>query len=187
MAFNVDEFLAERGRRTEKVPVLLRSDLIAQRNDLQREWAEAVVLDDRENRIPEAPAIRKRIDELNDQIDQSAQWFVFGEIPRYDYEKLLRQHPPKGANKDEYMWDPEGFPPALIAAASVDPKLSLDEATKLWRNLPRGEAGRLFQGALSPQLGPGDLPLASSGTGKTPNTDGSSGTADLEASPDPDS
>lgn len=187
MAFNVEEFLAERGRRTEKVPVLLRSDLMAERNDLQRAWAEAVVLDERENRLPEAPGLRKQIDELNERIDQSAQWFTFTEISRYDYEKLLRQHPPKGANKDEYMWDPETFPPALIAAASLEPKLSLPDATQLWRELPRGEAGRLFQGALAPQLGPGDLPLASSGIGKTPSIDGSSGTADLEESPDPDS
>lgn len=183
MSFNVDEFLKERVRRTERVAVLLRQDLIDERDQLLREWMDAKALDERENRTPQAPKIQKRVDALNEQIEASAQWFEFGEIGRYEYEKLLRRYPAKGADKaSDMVWDPEEFPPALMAATSVDPKLSLADATKLFRQLPRGDAGRLFNAALSAQFGPGDLPLAFSGTGRTRTTGEKSGTADLEES-----
>ena len=183
MTFNVDEFLSGRGRRTEKVAVLLRSDLIAARNDLRVDWQAAVKEDELENRVPEAPKIRKQIDKLNEEIERAVQWFKFGEISRYEYEKLVRRHPAKAADQKLGLpFDAEGFPPAVIAAASVDPKLSQADAEKLYRELPKAEADRLFHGALAPQMAAGDLPLALRGTGLTQIIEENSGTADPEES-----
>src|SRR5690606_42125772 len=99
MSFNVDEYRKERVRRTERVAVLLRQDLIDERDQLLRELMDAKALDERENRTPQAPKIQKRVDALSEQIEASAQWFESGEIGRSEYEKLLRRYPAKGADK----------------------------------------------------------------------------------------
>ena len=65
----------------------------------------------------------------------------FRSIGRVAYEALLDAHQPtdeqraKGrAQKVKVEWNPDTFPPALIAAAAVDPVFSLDEATELWES-----------------------------------------------------
>jgi len=62
-------------------------------------------------------------------------------LPRRAYRELLESHP---SEKDGEDWDPESFPPALIAASVVDPDLSLDDAQQIWDEWEAAEAGPLF-------------------------------------------
>lgn len=62
-------------------------------------------------------------------------------LPRRQYRQLLEAHPPAGDNAD---WNPDTFPPALIAASAVDPTFTVEQATQLWDEWEAAESGLLF-------------------------------------------
>lgn len=188
MSFDVDAFLNEREGYESTVRIVTKGRLLDEIKQLESQLAAAKRLDETENRLPEAPKIQERIAELRAEVERTAKEFRFKEVPRHVYEALIAEFPPSRAEReasDEPIpWSPDKFPPALIAAASVDPKLDRESAKKLWRGLPFGEARRLFVAALQPQGKVGAVPLAVSGTGATPTTGTNSGTADPEGSPE---
>jgi hypothetical protein len=68
------------------------------------------------------------------------------------YDKLIESHPPtpKQKREDDAVYNPETFPPALIAASAEDPKLTYEQATELWKSdaWSRGEMMGLFSACL---------------------------------------
>lgn len=67
--------------------------------------------------------------------------FVVRALPRRQYRELLDDHPPV---KDGADWNPDTFPPALIAACVVDPEMTVEQAAQIWEEWEAGEMGRLF-------------------------------------------
>lgn len=184
-SFNVDDFLDEREGYEASCRIVTKARLLDEVRRLEGELKAAKKLDTSENRIPEAPRIQERIDEMRSELESTAREFRFREIPRHVYETLIAECPPRQEDLDAgAQWHADRFPPLLIAAASADPELSREDAKKLWKQLPFGEARRLFVTALQPQGKVGGVPLAERGTGQTPTTDGNSGTAPPEGSPE---
>ena len=74
---------------------------------------------------------------------------VFGAIGSKAYDDLVAKHPPDKGDK-EASWNGETFPPALIAASSVDPVIDEDTAVQLWESdsWSRGELMDLFTGVV---------------------------------------
>lgn len=70
---------------------------------------------------------------------------TFRAIGRKAYDDLIAQHP--GGESEPY--DPETFPPALIAACCVDPDLSTDEAQYVFDEWTIGEVAALFATAVA--------------------------------------
>lgn len=62
-------------------------------------------------------------------------------LPRRQYRQLLEDHPAAGDNAD---WNPDTFPPALIAACATDPVFTVEQATQLWDEWEAAESGLLF-------------------------------------------
>lgn len=185
MTFDVDAFLEEREGHTASCSIVTKSGLVEELDRLSDELKAAKRQDDSLNRIPEAPKIQARIDEIREEMQESAREFRFKEIPRHLYESLIGECPPRQEDKEAgSMWHAEKFPPLLIAAAAEEPKLTREDAHKLWKGLPFGEARRLWITALAPQGKVGSVPLASSGIGQTPTTGMKSDTADPEESPE---
>lgn len=188
MGFDVDAFLEQREGYEASCRVVTKSRLLDEIKQLQDELVTARRLDDTENRLPEAPKLAERIAELREEIDRTSKVFRFREIPRHVYEALIAEFPPSRAEKEAaeepLPWSPEKFPPALIAAASLEPRLDREAAKKLWKGLPFGEARRLFTTALQPQGKVGAVPLAVSGIRETRTTGTSSDTAHPEGSPE---
>jgi hypothetical protein len=71
-------------------------------------------------------------------------------ISAVDYDELVAECAPNRQQRDQGMqYDPEKFQPALVAACSVQPALTRDQASQLYKN-PRwagGEFGTLFLAA----------------------------------------
>jgi hypothetical protein len=75
----------------------------------------------------------------------------FRGLPRPDYVALVKKHPPTEEQAEEGSdWNPDTFPPALIAAASMD-GITEDDAAELMRTWANREAIALFQAAQAPQ------------------------------------
>lgn len=65
-------------------------------------------------------------------------------MPRPDYRALVGEHPPGPDDKPGADWNEDTFPPALIAAAAIDPVFTVEQAGHVWAEWEAGEAGRLF-------------------------------------------
>lgn len=68
------------------------------------------------------------------------------------YDALVAAHPPKKKQRESgATWDSETFPPALIAAVSVIPKMTVEQARELYksRNWAAGESLNLFSEAVA--------------------------------------
>ena len=93
--------------------------------------------------------------------------FRFGAIPRVELDALigLAEHRPTEAHQEKHRaackreglkfkaleFNPETFPPALIAACCLHPELTLEQATEIWEQWGDGEAATVFDQAWSTQ------------------------------------
>lgn len=67
-----------------------------------------------------------------------------------DYDKLLEAHPPTAAQKRQNAsFNIDTFAPALIAAVSLEPRLSVEQAEQLWTSSDwsGGEVSSLYMNA----------------------------------------
>lgn len=93
-------------------------------------------------------------------------------LPRKQYRALLDSHPGVEGDDD---WNPDTFPPALIAASAVEPEFTVPQATQLWEEWEAAESGKLFLACFrlnekSQLVGftlPGSAPTGDSGQNST--------------------
>lgn len=92
--------------------------------------------DDELTRDPQAPLTAERIRDLERQAAASEVLFVFEGIGRARHAKLLAEHQASDEQKKllgEYLpYNPEAFPPALLAASCVEPAELRDNVDE-WR------------------------------------------------------
>lgn len=72
-------------------------------------------------------------------------------ISSTNYDKLLESHPPKSSERAKgAVYDVDTFAPALIAAVSLDPAMSVEEAAEIYNSdaWSGGEIANLFTNAL---------------------------------------
>lgn len=150
-----------------RAKVCLDSKLVLEIDRLEEQLRTARTLDERLHRDQdaEAPALARRILELKDQAAASEVEFVFRSIGRLAYTELVRKHPATQAQAEEagahLSWNPDTFPPALLAAACVEP----DDSTEAWWTRKYNEWGvgqvkRLWEACLTAQGGVVEVPKA---------------------------
>jgi hypothetical protein len=74
--------------------------------------------------------------------EEAVAYFTFRSIGRALYDALVDEHQPTPAQRakakslgmGEIAWNPDTFPPALVAACLVTPPLTSDEMQALWRD-----------------------------------------------------
>jgi hypothetical protein len=96
-------------------------------------------------------------------VEANAAAFRFEALGGKQYEELIEDFPPSKAQRDKWRkenpqlaalgqsprWDEDQFPPALLEACCVEPKLSAEDAAELWRGeqFNDGERTALFGAA----------------------------------------
>lgn len=131
------------------VTLILEPEILRQIKDLEKAYLREKRLDDRENRVPKAPAIQKAIESLRDEAEEIT--FTFRDIGRKRFDDLLNEHPPTKEEKEEknYQYHPETFGPALLAATAIDPPMSIEDAQAIFDEWSQGEVEALFMTALA--------------------------------------
>lgn len=121
-----DEIRALRKPRTTTVWVPLDNGLMDRVEQLEKQIKAEERADERQQRRPVAPRLRKELDGLLDQAEEVAQPFEMTELPRRIYRTLLDLHPPTEADKAKGVtrWNEDGIAPTLIAAACISPELT---------------------------------------------------------------
>lgn len=153
-----------------EVPVRICLDTRGVRalEDLEAQLAEAEAADATSNRTPEAPGIAERIVSARQELLDAEVEFVFRGIGRRAFTDLVRAHPATEEQQalvagggQRLEWNPDTFPPALLAAACVSPA----DTTKDWwvakyDQWAPGQLQRLWNACLSAQNGVMDVPKA---------------------------
>jgi hypothetical protein len=188
---DLDTWLDDYRPYTTEVSVCGRADLVARRQQLDVELSDAIrqaKSDDLLN-SPAVAAARRAVDDNDAAVAAAQRTFRFAGIGNEAWHNLKRAHPP--GDSDRLVGNDTNlvrFAPALIAAASADdPKVTVDQATKLMGKLPPGEFDKLFDAALQANgqviaAPKSDLAALIDGS---PLNGGSSTTSLPEASPDP--
>lgn len=146
-----------------KAPATAEAFIVV-KQDVAERWRAAQAKVDKLRYSNDESALRsakEEVDALRPEVAEAERVIRFKALGNKTYEALrgMAQHQPtpkqrKDARDNgigELSHNPETFPPALIAASSVAPKMSLDDATKLWEsdNYSSGELALLFMTAQS--------------------------------------
>ncbi len=102
------------------------------------------------------PGIEAELAEALERLKASKVTFRFLSLPANDYDDLVDAHQ---SDDDEYAWDIDTFPPALIASSCgkvwgpgvAADHLTLEEAERLEKELDKAQFGALFQAASQAQ------------------------------------
>lgn len=70
-------------------------------------------------------------------------------LPRHEFDALLHQHPTAAPDGDERLFDPDTLGPALIAACSAAPRLTLAQARAVFDDWPHLDALAVFDTCLT--------------------------------------
>ena len=152
---DISDILAEASNpdyvRTTTARVLLRQDLLTLHDELEAELAAAVKDDAMRNEVPTAPAISRRLVDLEAEIDNARREFRFKSIGHRAWADLMAEHPPTKDQLKQFPridHNPETFPVAAIAACCVSPKMTLEQAQELERGR-WNEEEKEFEGGLN--------------------------------------
>lgn len=109
----------------QSTKVTLRGDLLDEVGRLEEDMRRETAKDEWENRTPVGPQIAQRIRALEEEARESEVTFSFEGLGRGDYARLISQHKATPEQEtelaQELMWNPETFPPALMAASCLEP------------------------------------------------------------------
>lgn len=106
-------------------------------------------------------------------------------LPRKQYRLLLEEHPHEDPKKGD--WNPDTFPPALIAACAVDPEFTVEQAQQLWDEWETSDSTKLFLACFNLNERPELLSFTLPGSAKTSGSGQNSPTALPKESPTPTS
>lgn len=171
----IDEILRKAKPATAGVRICLDGSLLGEIDLLEDRLSELagwepVSLSDPDPRTE----LRAKLQELKDQAraDQNQQEFRFQALGDKAWSDLLAAHPAREDNEEDAgRWDSTTFPAALVAAASVDPVMQVEDVERLWAVLNGHSRNLLFTTAYSANVRSVDVPFSP----------GSSGAADATA------
>jgi len=145
-----EDILARAKARETSVDICLAGDLLAEHERLSDELDRAVR--EHESRASRSlgdtnptVGLAEQVRALEEQITEATVSFRFRAVPRSKYRELEAQHP--GRPDKAEAWNPETFAPALIAACSLDPRMSEADVSRLMDTLNAGQAEQLFNAA----------------------------------------
>lgn len=146
-----------------RVPIALDGEMADEFNDKVAELSEAEASLQQDPRDPllrrEVAKLKAEVDELREEMGANVAEFVFRSVGRRKYEELVENCPATkkqitDAQKegvDVPGWNPETFPPTLIAAALVEPEFTEEEVFEIWESddWNQAELVTLFMAAMA--------------------------------------
>jgi hypothetical protein len=134
----------------------------------------------------DAPKLQAELDQVQARIQESELRFTFTTLPKTGYAKVLDDNQ---STDPRLAWDPDTFPPALVAAACIELSgvyeadgLTVKEVVGLWERLGDAQTEGLFRAAYGLQVDT-PKPFTLAATGQTTGLGPNSTTAANEVSP----
>lgn len=159
----IEDLLAKVKPATASVRVCLRGDLLGELDlinfDLEplQNWEPSSLSD---------PDPRTELLEQKDNLEKlmrtDSATFTFTNIGDKPWSDLMAAHPSPKDDKgnDKFDYDPQTFPVSLVAAASVDPKMTQTQAEKLFDNFTLTQRNIVFSCAYRANVRGVDIPFS---------------------------
>ncbi len=149
-SFDVDAFLDDYKGKTVSVVVCGRADLMGRHTDLERELVTATSASRDDFHSSEVARITGEIRALQEEMKGAEVTFTFGALTHKAWQDLLAKYPPTKQQKVEYDvdHDPARFPVAAVAAAAIEPALTLEQAERIRDTFTFGEFEKLYRAVL---------------------------------------
>lgn len=160
-----DKVAGEHRHVEHSVRIPMRADLPDQIAQLEAAAKRAAEVDKWENRLPVALQLAERIQELEQELADSEVLFTFRALGRGEGRALVAEHPPTEEQQEQaalegrrLAWNPDTYPPALIAASCIAPAgITLEHATEVWQEWSEGQVAQLWQACLAVNAGSVDV------------------------------
>ena len=156
MTFSLDEFLGD-GDDDYTVDVPIKPKALAKKHaELEHLISQSIGNSDSLAGPSDVTAMAEALKELEQRIEDKTRIYRFRPLTPRRWRALKAEHPPKKQHRDMGLdFDAETFPPAAIAACSVDPKLTVSEAQEIEDDpsFSSGDFDLLWQGVLNANLG----------------------------------
>ncbi len=177
---------------TKKATIQIDGEVAVEIAELRAQVTLAEQFDRKHNEDDTAPKMQDRLDQLVEDAKDTEITFTFKAIGRIAYDEIVSD--PANAPSDEQkkegaQFNPDTFPPALVAAAAVDPEITIEEAVEIFGDSEwnGAELQKLFFAALEVNTETGDIPLSKGGSRETANLLSSLLSQSNEGSPTPSS
>lgn len=149
----IDQWLSQARSEVVEVPVCFRRDLLAEFDRLVSQH-EAASVPGMMHQDADVDALAARLVEVHEQIkqDRAEHTFKISKVPYEQWRTILEAHPPTDEQRERTPWidhDPEAAAPALIAAACIEPSMTVEDAVHLRGFLPEGEWTNLYSAAMT--------------------------------------
>lgn len=143
--FDLDSWLDGYEALVIEAKVVQKAALISEHSRLELAWIDAknAAKDVMHDPVPAAAETALRACEA--EIAASEMTFKFTGIGHEAWQNLKRKHPPTQAQRQEGdEVNLEAWAPEVVAACSLEPKITLPQAQTMMRKLPPGEFEKLF-------------------------------------------
>lgn len=108
---------------------------------------------------PEVVDLANQMEDLREEMRQYTVTIRLRALPKRAWQSLVDQHPAReGVDPSDY--NTETFPPAALAACSMEPKISLEKAGMLIDRLSAGQWSSLWQAVLGLNIYEPDIPFS---------------------------
>lgn len=142
---DIDAILEDAQLARREVPVCMRPDLVKEFKECTEKIAKAA--DEKGDSLSgkgkrqQVGHLQTRLEELREQIRAKTIRFVLEALPKDDYRKLKKKHPPlKGDRGQEAVgYDIESFVNALLPMCLVSPKLSDKQWSAVQRKMSQAD------------------------------------------------
>lgn len=173
----ISDILRDKKPNSKTVDIILDSDLAGEIQLKEQELAQMRMKKGRSLADGIGP-LETQLDDLYEKAADIAVTFTFTDIGRRVFDELVLAHSPTKQQKDRMAelgggileFNIDTFPPALLAATSSDPELTLEEATEIFDAWGSGDAEVLFSTALLVCKERQSVPLSKRGTDPTSNS-----------------
>lgn len=173
----ISDILRDKKPNSKTVDIILDSDLAGEIQLKEQELAQMRMKKGRSLADGIGP-LETQLDDLYEKAADIAVTFTFTDIGRRVFDELVLSHSPTKQQKDRMAelgggileFNIDTFPPALLAATSSDPELTLEEATEIFDTWGSGDAEVLFSTALLVCKERQSVPLSKRGTDPTSNS-----------------
>lgn len=137
--------------------LVLRRDQIQERLDALAGWKSSSLSD-----TDPRTALLDDLAQVEQGMRDASQTFTFKSVGDKTSSDLLAAHPsPKDERGNEkYSFDPATYPAALIAAASVDPVMTVEQVETLFDSLNLHQRNQLFNAAFAANNRGVDVPFS---------------------------
>jgi hypothetical protein len=159
---DIDAFLEGLKLPETEVPIVMRGDLQARFEELERALDVARRKPESDSLAgggSEARQIAEEIEALRAEMQGYVRVFLLRALPRKEWSDLLKEHP---ARKQDAPADfnRETLPISALAACSVKPKMSEAQAGRLVDAVTQGQWAVLWQAILGLNGGSGEVPFS---------------------------